>query len=114
MALNVSRRNDHYLYSSDRIAQVMGCGLLTFVDRATGLDEFFSDEEVVFYSDEASLLSELDRHLRDDGPASSSGGRQAWAAIFSAFRHDQGLPLHPGTLVFERVDPTAFGWRSTA
>src|SRR3546814_20198096 len=29
MALNISRRNDVYLYSSDRIAQMVGSGLLT-------------------------------------------------------------------------------------
>ena len=44
----------------------MGCGLLTFVDRATGLEEFFSDEEIVFYSDEAALISAIDQHFRDD------------------------------------------------
>src|SRR3546814_9120292 len=39
MALNISRRNDVYLYSSDRIAQMVGSGLLTFIDRATRSEE---------------------------------------------------------------------------
>jgi hypothetical protein len=112
MALNVSRRNDHYLYSSDRIAQVMGCGLLTFVDRATGLDDFFSDEEVVFYSDEASLLSELDRHLRDDG-LRRRRAEAGWRRYFQLFDTTKVCRYIVDT-VFERVDPSAFGWRSTA
>ena len=33
MGLNLSRRNDVYLYSSDRLAQLLGNGLLTFCPR---------------------------------------------------------------------------------
>lgn len=110
MALNLSRRNDHYLYSSDRIAQVMGCGLLTFVDRATGLDEFFSDEEVAFYSDEAELLSAIERHLRDDHlrRRRAEAGWRKYLQLFDTTKVSRYIV----DVVFGRVDATTFGWQS--
>ena len=40
MALNVSRGRPVKYYSSDRIAQLIGNGLLTFVDEKTYLSDF--------------------------------------------------------------------------
>jgi hypothetical protein len=56
MAVNLSKtcgkdfkRGEHYLYSSDRLAQVTGNGLLTFIDRASGLDDLYTADEAVFF-----------------------------------------------------------------
>ena len=49
MALNLSRINNVKYYSSNRIASLIGNGILTFVDHKTKLNHFFSDNEVVFY-----------------------------------------------------------------
>ena len=59
MALAISEKNDVFLYSSDRMAQLLGCGLLTFVDRRTGFDSIFSDEEIVFYEGSNDLIEKL-------------------------------------------------------
>jgi hypothetical protein len=59
MAINVSARNDVHLYSSDRMSQLVGCGLLTFVDRRTGFDAIFNDDELVFYEDSNDLVGKL-------------------------------------------------------
>ena len=40
MGLNLSRGNLPKYYSSDRIAQLMGNGLLTFIDEKTKFDDF--------------------------------------------------------------------------
>src|SRR5258705_6307990 len=48
MAINVSARNDVHLYSSDRMPQLFGCRLLTFVDRRTGFDTICNDYKLVF------------------------------------------------------------------
>ena len=50
MALNLSQGNAKKYYSSDRITQLIGNGLLTFIDRKTKLDNFFNKDEVVFYN----------------------------------------------------------------
>lgn len=111
MALNLSRRNDDHLYSSDRIAQVMGCGLLTFVDRATGLEEFFSDEEIVFYSDEAALISAIDQHFRDDD-LRRRRAEAGWRKYFQLFDTTRVCD-YVIDVIFDRVDPATFKWQPT-
>ena len=49
MALNLSRGLPFRWYSSDRISSLISNGITTFIDRATKLDVFFSDNEVIFY-----------------------------------------------------------------
>ena len=51
MGLNLSRGQPVKYYSSDRIAQLLGNGLLTFVDIRTKFDHFFSNNQIVFYND---------------------------------------------------------------
>ncbi len=50
MALNLSQGKPSKFYSSDRIAQLIGNGILTFVDRKTELNKIFNNKEVVFYN----------------------------------------------------------------
>jgi len=50
MALNLSQGHATKYYSSDRITQLIGNGLLTFIDKKTKLNKFFNDDEVVFYN----------------------------------------------------------------
>lgn len=58
MVLNLSRLNDHW-YSSDRMAHAMGNGCLVFIDRKTGFDELFNDNEAVFYSEKEELVDKI-------------------------------------------------------
>jgi hypothetical protein len=55
----MGEKDDLYLYSSDRIALLVGNGLLTFTDKEFSLDRLFSEEEMVFYGDEAELHEKL-------------------------------------------------------
>ena len=50
MGLNLSRGKPLKYYSSDRIAQLFGNGLLTFLDEKTYLNELFSIKEAVSIS----------------------------------------------------------------
>ncbi|MBI3441224.1 MAG: glycosyltransferase family 1 protein [Proteobacteria bacterium] len=67
IGLNISRRNDIYLYSSDRLAQLVGNGLAVCIDRASGYGDIFSDDEMIFYSSEGELFDKLARLKREDG-----------------------------------------------
>ena len=66
MGLNISKRNDVYLYSSDRMSQLMGCGLLTIVDRRTGFNEIFGSDELVTYDGTDDLIDRIDFFHRND------------------------------------------------
>jgi glycosyltransferase involved in cell wall biosynthesis len=60
MALNLSQGVSVKFYSSDRIAQLIGNGILTFVDKRTKLDKLFNDKEVVFYNSINELSKKID------------------------------------------------------
>ncbi len=60
MGLNISRRNDVFLYSSDRIAHIMGNGLLCFMDKRAGFQTLFSSDEMVFYDNPDDLCVKIE------------------------------------------------------
>ncbi len=66
MALNLSQGNSTKYYSSDRITQLIGNGLLTFVDKKTKLDKFFSNDEVVFYNSINDLSNKINKFSIND------------------------------------------------
>ena len=65
MGLNLSRGKPIKYYSSDRIAQLLGNGLLTFVDRHTYLNDFFSSKEIIFYDNIDDLSYILNKYKTD-------------------------------------------------
>ena len=66
MGLNLSRGKPIKYYSSDRLAQLMGNGLLTFVDKKTHLNDFFTNKEIIFYNDINDLSYKLNKYKRDE------------------------------------------------
>ena len=66
MALNLSRGKPIKYYSSDRIAQLMGNGLLTFIHKDTMFNDFFNNNEIVFYEDINDLANQIIKYNKDD------------------------------------------------
>ena len=65
MGINLSRGRPIKYYSSDRIAQLIGNGLLTFIDKKTFLSDFFSNKEMVFYKDIDDLSYKINKYKKD-------------------------------------------------
>lgn len=59
MGLSLSRLNDVYLYSSDRMAHIMANGGLAFIDRRTGFNDIFNEQEAAFYSEPDEFYDKL-------------------------------------------------------
>lgn len=59
MALNLSQGNPLKFYSSDRIAQLVGNGILTFVDVKTQLNKIFHNDEIIFYKNINDLSKKI-------------------------------------------------------
>ena len=59
MGINISRGLSQNLYSSDRIATLIGNGLLTFVDKKTNYMKFFTNKELVFFSSKSDLVKKI-------------------------------------------------------
>ena len=66
MGLNLSRTNSVKYYTSNRISSLIGNGLMTFIDRKTQLDDFFSDDEVIFYRNINDLSEKLNYFKEND------------------------------------------------
>jgi len=66
MGLNLSRGTPTKYYSSNRIASIIGNGLLTFIDKKTMLNDFFTKDEVIFYNDIDDLVSKIKFYSKND------------------------------------------------
>ena len=66
MGVNLSRGSPIKYYSSDRITQLIGNGLLTFIHKDTYYNNFFSKDEVIFYSSLSNLSEQIQKYARDD------------------------------------------------
>jgi hypothetical protein len=88
MALSISRPDDVYLYASDRMSQLLGNGLLTFVSRATGFPDLFGDGEIAFYEDLDEFVDKLDFFARhdDERRRTAEAGWRAAHSLFASHR----------------------------
>ena len=66
MALNLSRGRPTKYYSSNRIASIVGNGLLTFIDRKVQLGDFFNDNEIIFYDNLIDLSDKIKFYSAND------------------------------------------------
>ena len=66
MGLNLSRGNPTKYYSSNRIASIMGNGLLTFIDKKIQLSDFFNNKEIIFYNDVNDLADKIKFYSKND------------------------------------------------
>ena len=85
MALNLSRGKPSKYASSNRIASLVGNGILTFIDKKTKFYDFFSDDEMGFYSDVPDLLNKMDKLLSDTNKIDkiSKNGKKRYFSIFN-------------------------------
>jgi hypothetical protein len=85
IGLNVSRRQDYLLYSSDRLAHMTGNGQAILIDRATGYDQLFGPGEMAFFSSFDELAGQLRGLIADPARrrAMAAAGRARYHALFN-------------------------------
>ena len=66
MGLNLSRGDAIKYYSSDRITQIVGNGLVCLIDQKTNYQNFFDKDEMVFYKSINDLSEKIIRISSDD------------------------------------------------
>ena len=66
MGLNLSQGKPIKYYSSDRITQLVGNGLLTFIDKKTQFGDFFNEDELIFYNSISELSEKIIKYSLDD------------------------------------------------
>ena len=66
MGLNLSRGKPVKYYTSDRISQLIGNGLLTFIDKKTKLERIIPSKCAVFYKDLNDLVKKIKQFKQND------------------------------------------------
>ena len=66
MGLNLSRGDAIKYYSSDRITQIVGNGLVCLIDEKTQYRDFFDNSEMVFYKNISDLSEKILKVSRDE------------------------------------------------
>ena len=66
MGLNLSRGEAIKYYSSDRITQIVGNGLVCLIDEKTNYRNFFNNDEMVFYKSINDLSEKITRISSDE------------------------------------------------
>ena len=75
MGLNLSRGQAIKYYSSDRITQIVGNGLVCLIDEKTQYRNFFNDREMVFYKNVSELSEKIQKISNDDKVRKAIGKR---------------------------------------
>ena len=88
MGLNLSRRSDIPYYSSDRIAQLTGNGLLTFIPETPGLRSLFDEGEVVYFERTAELFDKAIYYLNHDDERQEIA-RKGWERAHRSYATDR-------------------------
>ena len=83
MGLNLNRQEGHHWYSSARMAQLGGNGILQFTHSSPRFDELFPSESIVYFNDESDLLSNVREFQHNDDK------RKAWAGKTRTFFHQE-------------------------
>ena len=86
MGINLSRGTPVKYYSSDRIAQLLGNGLLTFVDKKTLLSDFLTHNQIIFYDNIDDLSYKLNKYKKDtkDAKRIAMNGRSVYLKKFNS------------------------------
>ena len=86
MGLNLSRTNSVKYYTSNRISSLIGNGLMTFIDIKTQLNDFFDDDEVVFYKNVDDLSEKLNYFKKNDSirKTIARNGRKKYFRFFNS------------------------------
>ena len=102
MGLNLSRGKAIKYYSSDRITQIIGNGLVCLIDEKTKYQNFFNNTEMVFYKDINDLSEKIIKISSDEKLRKKIGkkGKQKYMKYFnsdlvSKFIIDKTLGINP-------------------
>ena len=66
IGLNLSQGRPVKYYSSDRFAQLIGNGLLVFIDKKTRFSDFLNKNEIITYTNIKDLAFKINKYLKND------------------------------------------------
>jgi hypothetical protein len=108
LGLNISRRTGQLLYSSDRLAHLAGNGLAVLLERSSGYDHLFTDDEMAFFATFDELAGQIDRLAKDSARRMSlaAAGRARYHELFNERR----VAAYVLDVALDRLEPSAYLW----
>ena len=108
VGLNLSRRNDIYLYTSDRLAHMAGNGLAVMLEMANGYQEFLPEGDFVYFGDFDEMIEKLRRLIAEPNYRQrvAAAGRRRYHDLFN----EQAVARYLVDVAFDRLDPAAYPW----
>ena len=88
MGLNLSRGLPTKYYSSNRIASLIGNGLLTFIDKKTEINDFFNKNEIVLYDNIEDLSQKIKFYKKNPKIRKkiASNGKRKYFKLFNELK----------------------------
>ena len=88
MGLNLSRGLPTKYYSSNRIASLIGNGLLTFIDKKTHLGDIFNSNEIILYENINDLSNKIKFYKKNSNLRNkiAKNGKQKYFKLFNELK----------------------------
>ncbi len=86
IGLNISQGKPSKYYSSDRISQLIGNGLLVMIDEKTKFGNFFSKDEIILYKNISDLSEKIIKYNHDNKSRNkiAKKGREKYFKYFNS------------------------------
>ncbi len=109
MGFNLSRYNDVYLYSSDRLAHIIGNGELALIDRATGFADVIPEDGAAFYGNREEFYDKL-AFYKNNTDARMKAAALGHRAFYREF-DNQSVTAYMAALLFEQFKTAQRPWQ---
>ena len=108
MGLCLNCSSHDYLYSSDRMAHLVGNGSLAIIDSHSGFGDLFSRDEMAFYDDEDGLYKVID-YFRKNPQERMRVAKNGWKKYHELF-NERLIAKYIADLLFDTFDPKDYPW----
>ncbi len=87
MGLSLSRRNDVYLYASDRLAHIMGNGQMALIDKRGGFEDILGKETAGYYSTPDEFYDQI-KFFKQNPQARMKVAKNGYDAYYREFNNE--------------------------
>lgn len=108
MGLSINASNHDYLYSSDRMAHLMGNGVLTFVDINTGWQDMFCKDEIAFFASEDELYQKINYYYNSPQERMAVA-KKGWVKYHQLF-NERLIAKYIADIMFDEFNPQDYPW----
>ena len=108
VGLNISRRPDYFLYSSDRIAHLIGNGLVVCMENGSGYESLFSKKEIIFVSSMNELVDQINE-LSSNGRYRREIAAAGYARYYALF-NEKIVAKYIEEVAFGKLKEGAYEW----